>query len=227
LGEAYFHGLKLHVDSSVLIPRPETEELVAWVIADVKTSGAAVCHKGAAKADQTRTLRILDVGTGSGCIALALKKTLPKAEVWGCDTSDAALNIARRNAAELDIRVDFQGVNFLDTAQWAGLPLIDILVSNPPYIAQSEQHTLAPNVVQHEPHAALFVPDANPLVFYEALSRFGAQKLHAGGAIYAEIHEAQGKAVVQLFKNAMYADVQLRKDMQGKDRLIKAVVRSN
>lgn len=223
LNEAYFQGLKLYVDTNVLIPRPETEELVAWIIDDVKASGKDVFDNTPGEADKTRSLKILDVGTGSGCIALALKKRMPKAEVWGCDVSDEALNIARRNGAALNIRVDFQRVNILDQDQWNNLPPFDIIVSNPPYIAQNEQGKMHPNVVQYEPHAALFVPDENPLLFYEILARFGNKKLHNGGTLYVEIHEERGDAVVQLFQNLMYEKVTLRSDMQGKDRMVNAV----
>jgi len=226
LGETYFHGLRLYVDKNVLIPRPETEELVEWTISDVKASGKAVLPDAPTKADKTRSLKILDVGTGSGCIALALKKSIPKAEVWGCDISEEALNVARRNGAALDVRVDFQQINILDPEQWNSLPLFDIIVSNPPYIAKQEQGTMQPNVVAHEPHTALFVPNENPLLFYETLVHFGIKKLHTGGALYAEIHEDRGNDMLQLFQNVMYTNVQLRKDMQGKDRMVKAVKRS-
>ena len=225
LAESYFRNLKLYVDKNVLIPRPETEELIEWIRADLKASGKDVFENKIGQADKTRSLKILDIGTGSGCIALALKSEAPKAEVWGCDKSDAALTVARRNGAALDIRVDFQQVDFLDAAQWNGLPRVDLIVSNPPYISLREQAAMSPNVVQHEPHAALFVPDENPLVFYEAIARFGKEKLYNGGAVYVEIHEEQGEAVVQLFQKAMYKNVELRKDMQGKDRMVKAVLR--
>ena len=226
LGEAYFQGLQLYVNKHVLIPRPETEELVAWVIKDVKATSKDADKKGPAKADKTRSLKIMDIGTGSGCIALALKKELPKAEVWGCDKSDDALTVARRNGATLGIRVDFQSIDFLDTAQWNSLPKVDILVSNPPYITEREKYSMAPNVVEYEPRAALFVPDEKPLLFYEAIAQFGNVKLHAGGSVYVEIHEAQGQAVVELFQKAMYQNVELRKDMQGKNRMVKASIGS-
>ena len=224
LGESYFYGLTLYVDNSVLIPRPETEELVAWIVNDVRAQTPGVLEKGKTDADATISLRILDVGTGSGCIALALKKELPKAEVWGCDKSEAALNVARRNGAALDIRVDFQNIDFLDAAQWASLPPVNLIVSNPPYITQKEAAFMQPNVVQHEPHSALFVPDENPMLFYEALALFGKEKVHNRGCLYVEIHEAQGAAVVQLFKKHMYASVELKRDMQGKDRMVKAEI---
>ncbi len=222
LGEVYFAGLKLYVDKAVLIPRPETEELVEWLVQDVKAAGLNVFQRGPSDADETTLLKILDVGTGSGCIALSLKHKMPKAEVWGCDASEEALNVARRNGADLDIRVDFVGVNFLDEAQCRQLPSVDLIVSNPPYIPLQDKASMQPNVVEHEPHLALFVPDNNALVFYEALARFGHTRLHPRGAIYAEIHEDLGKEVVRLFESQGYQNVQLKKDMQGKDRMVKA-----
>lgn len=221
LGESYFYGMKLFVDNNVLIPRPETEELVEWVISDVKAFGKDVFERRPFEADETTKLKVLDVGTGSGCIALALKKAMPKAEVWGCDISEGALNVARRNGSELDIRVDFQGLNFLDTAQQRQLPTVDIVVSNPPYIPLHNKEAMRPNVVAHEPHTALFVPDNDALVFYQALVQFGLHRLHPGGNIYCEIHEDLGNEVIQLFQKEGYS-VELRKDMQGKDRMVKA-----
>lgn len=223
LNEAWFYDFKLYVDKSVLIPRPETEELVYWIIKDVQASGKAVFDRGATQADATTYLKILDVGTGSGCIALALKRKMPLAEVWGCDASEDALNIARRNGAELDIRVDFVGLNFLDKAQRRQLPTVDIIVSNPPYIPQSEVDSMQPNVVQHEPHAALFVPDEDPLVFYRALAEFGKDRLYPGGLLYVEIHERLGVPVSNLLEREGYR-VELKKDMQGKDRMVKAAL---
>jgi release factor glutamine methyltransferase len=215
--------LKLFVDRNVLVPRPETEELVDWIINDIKQKGLDVFEKNATDADQTTLLKILDVGTGSGCIALALKNKMPRAEVWGCDNSDEALNVARRNGSDLNIRVDFQGVDFLDEAQQRLLPSVDIIVSNPPYIPEKEQHTIAPNVLNYEPHQALFVPDNDALVFYRALARFAKIRLHAGGSIYMEIHEDLGKQVTDLFNNDGYAHTELHKDMQGKDRMVRVV----
>lgn len=222
LGEAYFGPLKLFVDTSVLIPRPETEELVRWVVEDVKAQGKPVFQPNGNEADKTTLLKILDVGTGSGCIALLLKHLMPLAEVWGCDASDAALNIARRNGSELDIRVDFVPLDFLDAAQQVQLPTVDIIVSNPPYIPLRDKETMQPNVVAHEPHLALFVPDNDALIFYKALAQFGKERLYAGGAIYVEIHEALGAEVVALFEKEEYKNVLIKKDMQGKDRMVKA-----
>jgi release factor glutamine methyltransferase len=221
LGESHFCGLKLFIDNNVLVPRPETEELVDWVVQDIKAAGKDVFKRRAFEADVTTELKILDVGTGSGCIALALKKAMPKAEVWGCDVSEGALNVARRNGSVLDIRVDFQGLNFLDPIQQKSLPTVDIVVSNPPYIPLNNKEAMQPNVVAHEPHTALFVLDNNALIFYEALAHFGHHRLYRDGSIYCEIHEELGPAVVTLFEREGYS-TELKKDMQGKDRMVKA-----
>lgn len=221
MNKCWFYGMELFVDPSVLIPRPETEELVAWIINDVRASGYNVFSRGTADADETDLLKILDVGTGSGCIALALKKAMPQAEVWGCDLSEEALNVARRNGSALDIRVDFQGLNFLDQLQQKQLPTVNILVSNPPYIPIRDKDLMNKNVVEHEPHTALFVPDEDPLIFYRALAKFASHRLHENGSIYMEIHEDLGNDVVRLFSDEGYNKIELRKDMQQKNRMVK------
>jgi release factor glutamine methyltransferase len=223
LGECFFHGLKLYVNNQVLVPRPETEELVEWIISDVKASGKNVFERKEGEADETTQLKILDVGTGSGCIALALKKAMPKAEVWGCDVSDEALNVARRNGAQLDIRVDFQGINFLDEAQQKSLPTVDIIISNPPYVPEKDKTTMRQNVLAHEPHTALFVQDDDALVFYKALAIFGHKRLYENGCIYVEISENAGEETARIFKEAGYQQVEIKKDIQGKDRMVKGV----
>lgn len=221
LNKAWFHGMPLFVNRDVLIPRPETEELVEWVISDVKASGSEVFEKTYAEADLTKSLKVLDIGTGSGCLALALKKAMPLAEVWGCDISDKALNVARRNASELNIRVDFQCLDFLDTAQQKQLPTVNIAVSNPPYVPLRDKDTMHPNVLQYEPHTALFVPDDDALLFYRAIAAFGKHRLYPGGYMYMEIHEDLGKEVSALFENEGYQEVEIRRDMQGKERMVK------
>jgi release factor glutamine methyltransferase len=221
MNKSWFYGLELFVDPSVLIPRPETEELVEWVINDIKASGLDVFTRDMAGADKTNLLKILDVGTGSGCIALALKKAMPKAEIWGCDMSEEALNVARRNGSALDLRVDFQGLNFLDPEQQRQLPTVNILVSNPPYIPIKDKQLMDRNVVEHEPHVALFVPNDDPLVFYRALAKFGMHRLYENGSIYMEIHEDLGNQVTDLFKEQGYFSVVVKKDMQGKNRMVK------
>jgi release factor glutamine methyltransferase len=221
MNKCWFYGMELFVDPSVLIPRPETEELVAWIINDVRSAGYNVFSRGTADADETDLLKILEVGTGSGCIALALKKAMPQAEVWGCDLSEEALNVARRNGSALDIRVDFQGLNFLDQLQQKQLPTVNILVSNPPYIPIRDKDLMNKNVVEHEPHTALFVPDEDPLIFYRALAKFASSRLHENGSIYMEIHEDLGNDVVRLFSDEGYNKIELRKDMQQKNRMVK------
>lgn len=222
MNKCWFYGMELYVDKNVLIPRPETEELVQWIVDDVKASGKDVFARKPGEADETTQLKILDIGTGSGCIVLALKKTMPKAEVWGCDVSEGALNVARRNGSALDIRVDFQGMNFLDEAQQKLLPTVDIIVSNPPYVPLKDREEMHLNVVDHEPHTALFVSNNDPLIFYKALSEFGKKRLYGNGSIYMEIHEGLGQDVIDLFKKNGYTHTQLKKDMQGKDRMVRA-----
>ncbi len=221
MNKAWFYGMELYIDRDVLIPRPETEELVDWIVKDMKIQHPDVFEIPQAEADLTSKLKILDVGTGSGCIALALKKAMPRAEVWGCDISDRALNIARRNGAQLDIRVDFQSVDYLDPAQQKHLPSVDVLVSNPPYVPLKDKNEMRPNVVQYEPHTALFVNNDDPLLFYRALVMFGKHRLHEDAVIYMEIHEELGGQVKTLFEEEGYA-VEIRKDMQGKERMVRA-----
>ena len=221
LNRCWFSDMELYVDPAVLIPRPETEELVDWIIKDVKAAGLDVFSKRNFESDKTKALKILDVGTGSGCIALALKKAMPLAEVWACDVSEEALTVARRNGAALDIRVDFQGVDFLNTAAQKGLPTVDIIVSNPPYVPLRDKKSMNVNVLNHEPHVALFVPDEDTLVFYKAIAEFGHHRLHENGIIYLEIHEELASAVTELFKNSGYKNIEVRKDMQGKDRMVR------
>ena len=208
LNESWFCGLKLYVDKNVLIPRPETEELVEWIIDNCRFP-----------LDQ---LRILDIGSGSGCIPIALKRRLRKADVWGCDISVPALDIARQNAATLGTEVNFIELDFLDRTTWKNLPSFDLIVSNPPYIPKSQRMTMSRNVVVYEPETALFVPDADPLIFYRAIADFGHEKLNSSGSIYLEIHEDLGNAVTSLLVTNGYK-VTLKKDMQGKDRMVKAM----
>ena len=213
LGEAWFCGMKLTVDKQVLIPRPETEELVEWVIETV--------HDWPKPAN--RNYKILDVGTGSGCIAIALQKILPAYfETWACDKSDGALTIARKNADDQKALVDFVPMDFLDADQQKQLPHVDIVVSNPPYIPVSGKNTMADNVVKYEPSMALFVPDEDPLQFYKALASFGKLKLQENGWLLAEIHEDLGQEVKDLWISFDYKNVEIKKDLQGKDRFAKA-----
>ena len=214
LQEAWFAGMKFYVDERVLIPRPETEELVEWVVEE------AASHKQQAILPGGST--ILDVGTGSGCIAIALKRQLSDAHVYACDLSGQALVIAEGNAAANRANIHFRQLDFLDMGEWATLPPVQILVSNPPYIPIREKASMAPHVVNFEPHLALFVEDQDPLIFYRALADFAKKKLLPGGQVFTEIHEGLGMQVVELFQEADFHPIILKKDMQGKDRMVKA-----
>lgn len=217
LGESWFGGLKFYVDERVLIPRPETEELVDWVLAEA--SEAVIETRVAAKGPPV----VLDVGTGSGCIAITLARGLPDAAVYAVDVSEGALIVAKRNAGELEAAVRFLELNFLDASSWEQLPAVRWLVSNPPYIPAGERHTMAPHVVDAEPALALFVPDEDALVFYRVLGMFAQKRLIAGGALYAEIHEELGAAVCEVLVQQGAREVIVRKDLQGKDRMVKAM----
>jgi release factor glutamine methyltransferase len=206
--EAWFAGLKFYVDKNVLIPRPETEELVDWISKEIK--------------NRNTKLKMLDIATGSGCIAIALKNKIPDAEVWGCDKSDEALTVARMNADALHAAIDFVSLDFLDVEQRKQLPQTDIIVSNPPYVTQQEKVAMRKNVVDHEPSIALFVPDNDPLVFYRSIAEFGKEKLNKGGSIYVEINESFGNEVKELFQSKSYRSIEIKNDLQGKERMIKA-----
>ena len=206
LNEAWFAGMKLYVDENVLVPRPETEELVQWIVDDARNS---------------EVKSILDIGTGSGCIPIALKKGLVKPTVRAADISEGALNVAIRNAMIQGAQVYFMRVDFLDEHSWSTFGKFDVIVSNPPYIKLSEACSMDANVLQHEPHLALFVPDEDALLFYRKIAAFAKDHLERNGAVYLEINEALGNEVAALFNKEGYKTA-LRKDMQGKDRMVKA-----
>jgi len=206
LNESWFCGFRFYVDENVLIPRPETEELVEWIISNCKFP--------------LGDLTITDIGTGSGCIAISLKRKLRKAEVMGVDVSEGALRVAQKNATTLGVDVRFKQADFLNPATWKDLPVSDIIVSNPPYIPEKDRHTMHPNVLDHEPATALFVPDEDALLFYKAIAAFGKTNLKTGGSIFLEIHEDLGQECIQLFRQEGYS-TELKKDMQGKDRMLK------
>jgi len=220
INEAWFAGMKFYVDKHVLIPRPETEELVDWMVSDWKLRTPRL----PGDSRQATNRKLLDVGTGSGCIAIALKTKLPGAEMWGCDISDEALNVARMNADSLHATIDFVTMNFLDAGQRKQLPRVDVLVSNPPYIPQSENVEIKKNVKEFEPPAALFVPDDDATIFYKAIADFGREKLNEGGCIYVEIHESFGFEVKKVFQSNGYSSFELRKDLQGKERMVKVLL---
>jgi release factor glutamine methyltransferase len=208
IGFTSFYSLPFRVNPQVLIPRPETEELVEWVIRE---------HAG-------RPMRIIDVGTGSGCIAVSLAKALPGAIVWALDVSPAALQTARENAV-------LNGVNVClleaDILQWETEPALaglrfDVVVSNPPYVTVAEKSLMRTNVTDYEPHLALFVPDADPLRFYRVLATFCRQRLHPGGACYLEINEQFPGPTEAVLREAGLAGTQVHTDLYGKPRHVKA-----
>ena len=227
LHEAWFCGMPFYVDEQVLIPRPETEELVDWIVSDVgrKEVEAGSKKYEVGKTAATPQFRILDIGTGSGCIPVSLKKKLPQAEVFACDVSEGALAVAARNAAAQQTAINFLQVDFLDTESWSALPEVDIIVSNPPYIPERDKQTMLQNVLAYEPHLALFVPDNDALVFYEAIASFAQRTLPEHGCVFVEIHEDLGQQTKELFESKGFS-VEVKKDFQGKNRMVRAVLSS-
>jgi release factor glutamine methyltransferase len=209
LNESWFCGLKFYVDQNVLIPRPETEELVEWVITHCKFP--------------LNNLSILDIGSGSGCIPISLKRKLRKAEVWSLDASEEALEVAKKNASILGVDVNFLLMDFLDKERRKDLSRFDIIISNPPYIPEKDKTQMSENVINYEPHEALFVPDDDPLIFYKAISGFGKDHLNPGGMVYVELHEDFAEDASSFFLSAGYT-VELKNDMQGKSRMLRAIM---
>jgi release factor glutamine methyltransferase len=212
LHEAWFAGLKFYVDEHVLIPRPETEELVEWIAESLSE-----------KMLNSTKISIIDIGTGSGCIPVTLKNKLPAINVYALDISEAALMVARKNASTLNADVNFFYANILDENDWVNIPVIDIIVSNPPYIKESEAATMHKNVLENEPHLALFVPDNDALLFYKKIAELAQVKLKSGGALFFEINEALGIEVCNMLVEQGFAEVELREDLQGKPRMVKAL----
>jgi len=203
LGEAWFYKMQFKVNKHVLIPRPETEELVKLTVDSCPLTGVS----------------ILDIGTGSGCIAISLKKNISSADVTAIEISTAALNIAKKNATTYNADINFIRLDFLDETKWKKLPAFDIIASNPPYIPIAEKIKLDKNVTEYEPGSALFVPDESPLLFYDKIARFGKTHLNENGKILVEMHEDFGKETAALFKKH-YQRVEIKKDIFGKDRML-------
>jgi protein-(glutamine-N5) methyltransferase, release factor-specific len=207
LGGTEFYGLKFRVDRRVLIPRPETEELVEWIKNDYKNASCS----------------IIDFCTGSGCIAIALAKNLPEAAVQACDLSEEALEVARANAKDNETGVRFFCADVLSESFADTLEQIDVIVSNPPYVLENEKSSMHPNVLDFEPSMALFVPDANPLLFYEAIGKIALARLRPEGSLYVEINRDKGKETVDLFRQMGFGFVELRTDLFGNARMVKAI----
>lgn len=211
IGETEFYGLKLKVTPDVLIPRPETEEMVQWIINDTKPNSF-------------KKITILDIGTGSGCIAIALKKNLPKTDVLATDISVAALSVARENAKANDVSISFCQMNVLEQLHLAlnvlSARLFDVIVSNPPYVKISEKRQMEKNVLDYEPHMALFVSDEDPLLFYDLISDIALKKLKKNGKLFFEINEKYGRAIKQLITVKGFSNIKLKKDISGRERMI-------
>jgi release factor glutamine methyltransferase len=206
LGETDYYGRTFRVNPAVLIPRPETEELVKWVLDSVSMANPS----------------ILDIGTGSGCIAISLKLELPEADVVALDISADALALAQENAALHKAAVRFIEKDVLLMHSTDVASTFDVVLSNPPYIALSEKNSMKANVLANEPHLALFVPNTNPLIFYERIASIAHEKLNLGGFLFFEINERFGKEVLKLLVKKGFKYVELRQDLGGKDRMVKA-----
>ncbi len=207
IGKTHFMDLEFLVDKNVLIPRPETEDLVRWILDDIKNHQEAIT--------------ILDIGTGSGCIPIALKKQLPNAKVATLDISDKALKIATQNAKNNTVQIEFIHANILEIDKLH--QKFDIIVSNPPYVRELEKKEMHKNVLQHEPELALFVSDEDPLLFYRKIASFAVNNLNDGGALYFEINQYLGKETKQLLDSTNFSDIELRQDLFGNDRMLKGI----
>ncbi|MBR1410056.1 MAG: peptide chain release factor N(5)-glutamine methyltransferase [Prevotella sp.] len=209
LGQADFCGRTFLVNQHVLIPRPETEELCRWIISEFRDESL-----------EFRDCSILDIGTGSGCIAITLAADLPKAEVTAWDISGEALQVARENAKRLHFNVIFELADALNTPldheRW------DVIVSNPPYICNKERARIEANVLDHEPHTALFVPDETPLLFYSAIAQYGLTALKTGGRLYFEINPLYAQELAEMLSMMSYHDIEIKNDTYGKQRMIRA-----
>jgi release factor glutamine methyltransferase len=199
IGETEFYELKFKVNEHTLIPRPETEELVKWILQHEFTSA-------------------LDIGTGSGCIAIALRKN-KSAEISAIDVSESALLVAKENAKINGVEINFLLQDILKTT---ALPKVDVIVSNPPYVLDMEKEIMQDNVLNNEPHLALFVPDNNPLLFYKKIAELAFTSLSKNGLLFFEINERFGKETVAMLNAIGFVDIELKKDINDKDRMIKA-----
>ena len=205
LGKTEFYGLPFKVNENTLIPRPETEELVEWILEEINVNDK---------------LNILDIGTGTGCIPISLKKNLPNSNISAIDVSEEALEIAKQNAKLNEVEISFINVDILKTKRLNGM--FDIIVSNPPYVRELEKVEIKNNVLKNEPHLALFVKDDNPLLFYKKIADLAKNNLTKNGLLFFEINQYLGSETVDMLKNKGFTQIELQKDMFGNDRMIKA-----
>lgn len=208
IGKTWFYDLEFTVEKGVLIPRPETEELVNQMIKENMKSN---------------NLNVLDIGTGSGCIAISLKSNLPNSNIWAYDISDTALAIAKKNAKSNNCDINFVHQDILKTTNQIENIKFDIIVSNPPYVTKKEAEIMNKNVLDYEPHLALFVENSNPLLFYKAIANYAKLNLKSTGSLYFEINEAYGNNVYEILKILGYQKIVINKDLNGKDRFVSAI----
>lgn len=209
LGETEFYGLPFYVNENTLIPRPETEELVEWILSNNQMTKS------------TNPLKILDIGTGSGCIAISLAKNLPNADVFALDVSEKALLMAKKNADRNEVKITFLHQSILETGDLG--QQFDIIVSNPPYVRNLEKAEINKNVLAYEPHLALFVEDTDALLFYRKISELAQVNLFEKGQLYFEINQYLGKEMVELLEKYNFKKIELKKDIYGNDRMMKGV----
>ncbi|KQB43130.1 Release factor glutamine methyltransferase [Flavobacterium daejeonense] len=220
LGKTQFYGLKFEVNENVLIPRPETEELVDWIIQSQKSKV------------RSQKLSILDIGTGSGCIAISLAKNIPNAQVFAIDVSEKALATAQKNAVNNQVEVYFIKTDILKTEDLEKLPAadfqlptqFDIIVSNPPYVRNLEKEEIRKNVLDYEPHLALFVEDDNALIFYRKIAELAQKNLCPNGQLFFEINQYLGKEMIEMLEKMNFKNIELRKDIYGNDRMTRVVM---
>ena len=210
LGKTSFYGLEFEVNPNVLIPRPETEELVEWIIQSQKSKA------------ESQKIKILDIGTGSGCIAISLAKNLPNAQVFAIDVSEKALATAQKNTKRNGVNIVFIEKNILETYDLE--QHFDIIVSNPPYVRELEKQEIKKNVLDNEPHLALFVNDNDALIFYRKIAELAQKNLSPNGQLFFEINQYLGKEMIDLLKKMGFKNIELRKDIYGNDRMIKGTI---
>lgn len=206
-GEAWFYGLRFEVNENTLIPRPETEELVEWIL------NSSIIH-------HPSSINILDIGTGTGCIPISLKANLPQANVSAIDVSEKALEVARRNAVSNKVEINFIQTNILEVEDLN--QYFDIIVSNPPYVRNLEKEEIKKNVLEYEPHLALFVEDTDALLFYRKIAQLALKNLAPNGLLFFEINQYLGKETVELLENMGFKNIELKKDIYGNDRMVKS-----
>ncbi len=228
LGKTSFYGLEFEVNSTVLIPRPETEELVDWIIQSWKSEVGSQKLSFDSDQNDNRKIKILDIGTGSGCIAISLEKNITNAQVFAIDVSEKALATAQKNAVINEAKVNFIQKNILEVVILSEvdgqLPIyFDIIVSNPPYVRELEKQEIKKNVLENEPHLALFVEDNDALVFYKKIAELAQKNLSPNGQLFFEINQYLGNEMKELLEKMGFKNIELRKDIYGNDRMIRGV----